>query len=159
MVFVPTPAPAHQGIVARILRRIGGPFDEDDDSGGWWILPEVDVELGAHLVLQPDVAGWRRERVPAFPYERPIRIAPDRVCEILSPANARRDRLQKVPIYLASGVPFLWIIDTAAPLLEAYKAQEQAWPRLEAWLDEDVACVAPFYAVELQLGRLLPPRP
>ena len=157
--FAPSPAPAHQGIGARILRRIGGPFDEDDDPGGWWILPKVDVELGPHRVLQPDVAGWRRERVPTFPYEQPIRIVPDWVCEILSPANARRDRLQKAAIYLDSNVPFLWIIDPVERLLEAYRAQEHAWLRLGAWSDEDVARVAPFDAIELQVGRLFPPGP
>lgn len=76
--FAPSRAPAHQGIGARILRRIGGPFDEDDAPGGWWILPEVDVELGPHRVLQPDVAGWRRERVPTFLPGAGARLAPAR---------------------------------------------------------------------------------
>lgn len=116
----------------------------------------MDVELGPHRVLQPDVAGWRRERVPTFPYEQPIRIVPDWVCEILSPANARRDRLQKAAIYLDSGVPFLWIIDPVERLLEAYRAQEHAWLRLGAWSDEDVARVAPLRCDRAPGGAALP---
>ena len=157
VVVAPSPSPRHQGIGSRLLRRIGGPFDEDDTPGGWWILHEVDVELGPHRVVQPDVAGWRRTRVPGYPTEQPIRTVPDWICEILSPSNAGRDRIVKAAIYLDSGVPFLWFADPEERLLEAFEAREGAWVRLGAWGNGDVARIAPFEAVELEVSRLFPP--
>ena len=59
--------------------------------GGWWIGSEIEVELAPHEVYLPDVAGWRVERMPE-PFEaRPVRIAPDWVCKVLSPSTADRD--------------------------------------------------------------------
>src|ERR1700722_19870050 len=67
IVVSPPPLPAHSRTQRSLARFIGGPFDDDDGrggAGGWWILTEVDVELGPHQVVRPDVAGWRRERLP-----------------------------------------------------------------------------------------------
>jgi Uma2 family endonuclease len=78
-----------QGSLCELLkppfqRGRGGP-------GGWWIVTEVEVEFGAHDVYRPDVAGWRRERVPERPRGRPVRIRPDWICEVLSASTAARD--------------------------------------------------------------------
>lgn len=159
IVFAPSPTPAHQRIGGGLSRRIGGPFDEDGDPGGWWILQEVDVELGRHRLVQPDVAGWRRERVPGFPSDRPIRIVPDWVCEILSPSNSSQDRVRKANLYLDAGVPYYWIADPMERVLEAFAAEGGRWVRLGAYTDGDRARIAPFEAVELDVGRLFPPLP
>jgi Uma2 family endonuclease len=159
ILFAPSPGPQHQGIGSRVLGFLGLPFDFDDNPGGWWILHDVDVELAPTTVLQPDVAGWRRTRVPDFPSERPIRILPDWVCEIVSPSSVRLDRLRKTAIYLEAGVPFFWIIDPEARLLEAFQALDGRWLRLGAWSEGDRARIPPFDAVELDVGRLFPPQP
>ncbi len=79
--------------------------------GGWWILTEVDVELAAHEVYRPDVAGWRRERVEQRPTGRPVTILPDFVCEILSESNAVNDQVDKFRVYAANGIPYYWMAD------------------------------------------------
>ncbi len=157
VVVAPSPAPGHQLIAGALGFFVGGPFGFDDDPGGWWILQEVDVELAPHRVVQPDVAGWRRSRVPSFPAERPIRVVPDWVCEVLSPSSARTDRIRKAAMYLEAGVGFYWIVDPDERTLEAWEASGGRWVRLGAWEEGDRARVAPFEAVELDVGRLFPP--
>jgi Uma2 family endonuclease len=160
IVVMPAPLPRHNRIARAIGRFVGGPFDDDDGyegPGGWWILPDVDVRLGAHDIVRPDVSGWRRARL-ASPWDvRPIDLAPDWVCEILSPSNAKLDRVDKAGLYASAGVPHYWIVDPAERILEAYALRDAAWLRLGAWSDGDVARIAPFDAIELDIGRLFPP--
>src|SRR5690606_14788511 len=88
------PLPRHSKAQGTLRRFIGGAFDDDDGfggPGGWWILLEVDVRLALHQIVRPDLAGWRRERLPE-PWEiRPIDTRPDWACEIVSPSNAAAD--------------------------------------------------------------------
>ena len=88
IVTTPASLPRHSKVQRALSRFVGGPFDDDDGRGGpggWWIFVEVDVELGPHDVVRPDLAGWRRERLPNPGKARPITVAPDWVCEVLSP--------------------------------------------------------------------------
>src|SRR4051812_20816417 len=72
-------------------RRAGG-----DKPGGWWILPEVEIELAPHEVYCPDIAGWRRDNTPERPSGLPVKPRPDWICEVLSPATASRDLVTKL---------------------------------------------------------------
>jgi len=76
MITPTSPLPRH-GRAQRVVGRIiGGAFDDDDGlggPGGWWILPEFDARLSPHDIVKPDIAGWRRERLPD-----PWDIQPDR---------------------------------------------------------------------------------
>jgi Uma2 family endonuclease len=154
----PSPLPRRGHIEGALSFSVGGPFQYDPTGpGGWWIVPEVDVELTPHDVVRPDLSGWRRERMPRFPAERPVRVVPDWACEIVSPFSARMDRLVKPSLYLRTGVPHLWIVDPDARILEDFEARDGAWLRLGGWSDGDVARIAPFDAVEIDVGRLFPP--
>ncbi|MEZ5579520.1 MAG: Uma2 family endonuclease [Candidatus Competibacteraceae bacterium] len=62
-------------------------------------------------MLVPDLAGWRRERMPRLPHDHRIEVVPDWVCEILSPSTAKTDRVIKMPVYARHGVPYLWLVD------------------------------------------------
>lgn len=100
----------------------------------------------------------------AEPLRRPvgwqeIAIVPDWVCEVLSPRTARRDRTTKSDLYLAAGAPHYWMLDTDQRILEAFEAQAKRWVRLGAWSDGDQARIAPFDAIELEVGSLFPPLP
>lgn len=148
---------AHGVVQSGLSWAVGGRFHFTDDPGGWWIVVEPEVALAPHEVYIPDLAGWRRERVPILPDDVPLAIVPDWVCEVTSPATARDDRLRKADGYLAGGVPFYWLVDIDARLIEALAAREGAWVRLGAWGEEARARIPPFDAVELDLTRLFPP--
>ncbi|MBK8996668.1 MAG: Uma2 family endonuclease [Myxococcales bacterium] len=155
------PSPEHARAQRALSRYVGGPFDDDDGRGGpggWWILTEVDVELERHEVVRPDLAGWRRERLPNPWGQRPIRVAPDWVCEILSPSDERRDRIHKAELYARSGVAHYWMVAPGERLVEAFALDRGAWLRLGAWSgDSGPARIPPFDSIELEVARLFPP--
>ena len=163
LVGPPGPLPRHGRVQRAMGRFVGGPFDDDDGHGGpggWWILPEVDVRFGPRDVVRPDLAGWRRDRLPSPWDTRPIDVTPDWVCEVLSPGNAANDRVKKRRLYAAHGVPHYWLIDPAARTLEALRCESPGSPWMEvgSYDDDSLARIAPFDAIELEVGRLFPPR-
>ncbi|MBZ5714492.1 Uma2 family endonuclease [Nannocystis pusilla] len=160
LVTQPGGLPDHGHAQLGMGRFIGGPFGDDTDGpGGWWILPEVDVRFTRHDVTRPDLAGWRRTRLPSPSGIRPIDVVPDWICEVLSPSNARHDRVFKARLYAAHGVPYYWLVDPAERILEAYVLKDSQWLVAGTWDDTAVARVPPFEAVELPVGRLFFPRP
>ncbi|EYF01484.1 Uma2 family endonuclease [Chondromyces apiculatus] len=66
--------------------------------GGWHILGEPELHLGEDVLI-PDIAGWRRERMPEVPDAPFFTLPPDGVCEVLSPSTATHDRFRKMPVY------------------------------------------------------------
>lgn len=158
--LMPRPRPPHGRSQAVLSSWLSAPFDLGEGGpGGWWIVIEPDIAFGPHDIVSPDLAGWRRSRLPELPQERPIELGPDWVCEVLSPSSARRDRLTKADLYLASGVPFYWLIDTDLRSLEALAAESGRWVRLGAWTDGQRAAIPPFEAVEIDVGSLFLPLP
>lgn len=142
-------ADAEVGLVSEIAgayrsTRRGGP-------GGWWILVEPGIGLPALDVAEivPDIAGWRRERMPELP-EKQIAVAPDWVCEILSPSTRRHDLLTKRPLYAEAGVTWMWIVDLDARTLTASRNHEGKWLELGVWSDADLIRAEPFDQVELR---------
>jgi Uma2 family endonuclease len=105
-------------------------------------------------VLVPDLAGWRRERMPEVPDTAAFELAPDWVCEVLSPSTAATDRTQKMPVYAREGVKYLWLVDPIAQTLEACRLEGGRWVVLGAWRDDARVRVEPFDAIELELGGL-----
>lgn len=163
LVTPPAPLPRHSLAQGATRRFVGGPFDDDDGRGGpggWWILLEVDVRLAPHDVVRPDLAGWRRERLVA-PWDlRPIDVRPDWICEVVSPSNAAHDRVTKRRLYATHAVPYYWIIDPEARTLEAlrFDPPTAAWFEVGSYDDASIARIAPFDAIELEVGRLFAPK-
>ncbi|GAC1351733.1 MAG: hypothetical protein NVS3B20_19220 [Polyangiales bacterium] len=160
IVVQPPPLPEHGRAQQALSRHVGGPFDDDSGRGGpggWWILIEVDVQLDEHETVRPDVAGWRRERLPEPWGKRPTIVVPDWICEIISPSNEAHDRVKKRRLYARFGVPFYWIVDPAARTLEALQLVSDRWVEVGSFDDAAVARIAPFEAIELEVGRLFPP--
>jgi Uma2 family endonuclease len=158
----PAPLPRHSRAQGALRRFIGGPYDDDDGRGGpggWWILLEVDVALGRHDVVRPDLCGWRRENLVEPWDARPIEVRPDWVCEILSPSNEAHDRVAKRKLYARHGVPFYWIVDPFERTLEAYRLHQGTWSDVGAFDDTAVVKIPPFDAIELELAVLFPPKP
>lgn len=160
IVIQPAPLPEHGRVQRSLGRFIGGPFDDDDGAGGpggWWIMLEVDVEFEPHEVVRPDLAGWRRERLVDPWGKQPIRTVPDWICEVLSPSNARHDRVHKAALYERHGVGYYWIVEPRERLLEAFQLREECWVRLGAWDAQCTARIPPFDDIELDVGRFFPP--
>jgi len=157
----PAPLPKHSKAQRALGSFIGRPFDDDDGHGGpggWWIFVEVDVQLGPHDVVRPDIAGWRRERLLTPAEQRPILVAPDWVCEVLSPSTAAHDRITKRDLYARSGVGYYWIVDVDVHTLEAFELVENRWLLIGTYGDDAVARIAPFGEVELAVGRIFLPK-
>ena len=152
--LLPSPSSHHQILIGNLNSELAPPFmrRRGGGPGGWWIIADVDVALGHHDVVRPDLAGWRWERHPTCP-QRPVTARPDWVCEVLSPSNARRDRQQKMELYRRAGVEFVWLIDPGLRLLEAYRLTGDLYTRLGAW-SEETAAIPPFEAVELDVADL-----
>lgn len=131
----PRPTPRHAVVSSGLGADLVGPFDRGRGGpGGWWILDEPELHLGAD-VLAPDVAGWRRTRLPQIPAEAFFTLAPDWVCEVVAPATERLDRGSKLPIYAREGVAHLWLVNPIAETNEAYRLEQSrccCWRRTSA---------------------------
>lgn len=161
IVSAPAPLPQHSNAQGAARSFLGRPFHDDDGRGGpggWWIFVEVDIALGPHDIVRPDLSGWRRERLAQPGKVRPIEVVPDWVCEIVSPSSAARDRVTKRNLYARSGIPFYWLIDPEARVLEALSLRDGIWVETGVYDDTATARIAPFEAIELEVGRLFLPR-
>lgn len=160
IVTVPAPLPQHSKPQGALRGFVGRPFDDDDGAGGpggWWIFLEVDVRFTIHDVLRPDLAGWRRERLPQ-PNVRPIDVVPDWICEVLSPSTSVRDRVDKKRLYAQHGVKHYWLVDPEARIVEALELEHGRWVDAGTFAAPDVARIPPFEAVEIPLARVFLPR-
>jgi Uma2 family endonuclease len=161
LVTAPAPLPRHAKVQGAARRFVGGPFDDDDGHGGpggWWIFVEVDVALSPHDIVRPDLAGWRRERLPRPGSVRPIQVIPDWVCEVISPSTAARDRVTKRALYARAGIAHYWLIDPDARVLEALALRDGVWVEVGVYDERSTARIAPFEAIELAIGRLFLPK-
>ncbi len=150
----PRPASPHVNVIFELGGLLRGPFRHGlGGPGGWWIFPEPEVHLGAE-VLVPDLAGWRRERLPETPRVAAFTVAPDWVCEVLSPRSARRDQVIKRAIYGENKVSFLWFIDPVRHVLEVLTLTDEGWLVDAIFTDDDEARAKPFDAVALPLATL-----
>jgi len=150
----PRPAPRHALASSRLGGDLIGPFDAGRGGpGGWWILDEPELHLADDVVV-PDLAGWRRERMPAMPEEAYFTVAPDWVGETLSPSTEHIDRGKKLRIYAREDVRNLWLINPAPATLEAYRLEAGRWVLLVTDSGDVVARIEPFDAIEIDLKRL-----
>ena len=153
---MPRPSAAHTGTSSGLAVLLGGPFRYGiGGPGGWLILEEPELHLGSEPdILVPDLAGWRRDR-GAVPNRGDtwFSIAPDWICEVLSPSTQKIDRTDKMEIYLREQVRHLWLIEPLAEVLEVYKNDGHEWVRKAAY-SSGRARVEPFDAVELDVGLL-----
>ncbi len=152
----PRPALRHATASSALGALLGSAFMFGHGGpGGWWILFEPELHLEAD-VLVPDLAGWRRERMPEVPDEAWCDIAPDWVCEVVSPSTGRLDRVRKMPKYAVQGVLHLWLVDPGVRTLEGYRLEQRRWSLIATHGDDDVSLIRaePFDAIELDL-RLL----
>lgn len=155
LVTLPRPAIPHAGVASILGMDLGGPFQRGRGGpGGWVILDEPELHLGADILV-PDLAGWRAER---FPGQRGayLTVAPDWVCEVLSPSTQRLDRVRKMPIYAREEVSHVWLVDPIAQTLEVFRRAEPLWALVATFGGDMTARAEPFDAIELELGTIWP---
>ena len=152
----PRPAMPHARASSSLGAKIGGPFDYDAGGpGGWWIIDEPELHLGEDILV-PDLAGWRRERMPDYPDTAYVTLAPDWVCEVLSASTRKLDLHGKRPVYAREGVGYLWLVDPTDRTLEAIELREGQWVLIASAQDADPVCIPPFDAVTFSLADLWP---
>jgi Uma2 family endonuclease len=150
----PKPAPPHVVAGSSLGFALGGPyFQGRGGPGGWWILDEPEMHLGAD-VLVPDVAGWRKTRMPHRPETAYFPLAPDWICEILSPSTEVIDRARKLAVYAREGVAHAWLVDPALQTLEVFRLETGRWVLLGTHVGDAVVRAEPFIEIDLEL-RLL----
>jgi Uma2 family endonuclease len=155
LVTHPRPAVRHANVASNLGGELYGPFRKGTGGpGGWIILDEPEVHLHGD-VLVPDLAGWRRERVPELPDGAAVEIVPDWVCEVLSPATAAVDRTDKMAIYAREQVRHVWLVDPVLCTLEVFRLlSSKTYEELAAWRGDATVRAEPFDAIELELSSL-----
>lgn len=151
------PAIRHANASSHLGGLLFGPFRVGRGGpGGWVIYDEPELHLGSEPdIVVPDLAGWHRERLAELPVDAAwISIAPDWVCEVLSPSTQAIDRAEKMDIYLRERVAHVWLVDPIARTLEVYRHGDGLWHRVVVHRDDASVRVEPFEAMELQLGLL-----
>jgi hypothetical protein len=154
LVTHPRPALRHASAASLLCARLLGTFGQGMSSvGGWVILVEPELHLDRDILV-PDLAGWRRERMPEIPDAAASELAPDWVCEVLSPSTSATDRADKLPIYARHQVMHAWLLDPLAQTLEVLKLTQQRWLLLDTHHRDTRVRAEPFEAIELELGAL-----
>jgi Uma2 family endonuclease len=152
----PRPASPHARAAAMIAGDFFGEFDrppgDPEGPGGWWLLFEPELHFGDD-VLVPDLAGWRRARLPSLPNVAAFVLAPDWVCEVISPSTGVIDRGRKMRVYAREGVEGLWIVDPILRTLEIYRLEAGRWVVAATHGGADVVRPEPFAEVEVRLAR------
>jgi Uma2 family endonuclease len=156
----PRPARRHTSVATNLGGELYGPLRRGvGGPGGWVILDEPELHLGSRPdILVPDLAGWRRVRMPdaigpddAPPY---YDLAPGWVCEVLSPDTEAIDRRDKMTVYAREGVAWPWLVDPETQTLEVYRLERGALRESARHRGDVRARIQPFDAVELDLAAL-----
>jgi Uma2 family endonuclease len=154
LITSPRPAARHAAAASALGEELGPPFKRGRGGpGGWVILDEPELHIVGQVMV-PDLAGWRRERMPEIPDVAFFELAPDWVCEVLSPSTAALDRTRKRHHYGRAGIRHLWLLDPVPQTLEAYRLDGEAWTLVASVAGDTKARIEPFDAVELDLAVL-----
>lgn len=151
----PRPAKPHMAAASALGEELGPPFKRGRGGpGGWIILDEPELHLGDDVMV-PDLAGWRRERMPQVTDEEAFfTLAPDWICEVLSRSTTRTDRGEKLPRYAREGVGHAWLVDPIARMLEELRLERGRWSIVATHRDAERVRAEPFDAIELDLSIL-----
>jgi Uma2 family endonuclease len=150
----PRPRLPHAAAQAAIHGTLWSRFDDGERGPeGWIVLTEPELHLAGAVVV-PDVAAWRRSRLPVLPDRPWLDVSPDWVCEVLSPSTERFDRTKKLRIYAEAGVAHAWLVKPTDRTIEVLRLRDGAWTIVGFCEDRAVVRVEPFETIDLELGRL-----
>jgi Uma2 family endonuclease len=152
------PSLRHGTAQAELAAEIAGAYglrSRGRGPGGWIFATEVEILFEPHQVYRPDVAGWRRERLPQLPEESPFTLRPDWVCELLSPSNKQNDLFKKLRTYRRCQVPHYWILDPEVEGLAIYRWTAEGYLLVLTAEGRERVRAEPFDAVEFSVHSLL----
>jgi len=150
----PRPAGLHATCAFSLGAEIGPPYQRRRGGpGGWLFMFEPELRLVGDTLV-PDLAGWRRERLPSVPDTPAVTLPPDWVCEILSPSTERIDRVKKLPAYARHGVVHAWLINPATRTREVFRREGTSWVLVATHADDAIVHTEPFDAIEIDLLHL-----
>lgn len=152
----PRPAPRHAIAASNLGAELIAPYSRAKGGpGGWWIIDEPELHFVRDTeVLVPDLAAWKRERMPELPPDQRVEVRPDWICEVLSPSTRSKDREIKMPVYARCGVPYVWLVDPTARTLEAYQLRGAELTRRGTFGADTSPAAAPFEAAVFRVGDL-----
>ena len=155
LITSPRPASPHAR-AASVMAQDLGPFDRRPGGpggpGGWWIFFEPELHLGPDILV-PDLAGWRRERMPVLVNVPYFELAPDWVCKVVSPSTGRIDRVRKMPVYAREQVRHVWLVEPLQRTLEVYRREGPRWVLVSTHDGEEQVHAEPFEAIALDINR------
>lgn len=158
LVVMPRPAPPHINAVSALSTLLNGPFQlQRGGPGGWWIQTEPELVLGIDADFEPvdpDLVGWRRERMPHLPETAAFDTVPDWICEVLSPSTEVHDRAEKMPFYARAGVEHACLVDPIERTLEAFRREGSVFRPTGTWRGDARVRVEPFDVIEIDLAHL-----
>ena len=152
----PRPAMPHALASSALGNDLGNPFQFGRGGpGGWWIIDEPELHFGEDILV-PDLAGWRRERMPIYPDAAYVTLPPNWACEVLSDSTRKVDLHGKRPIYAREGVGHLWLVEPTDRTLEAFELRDGQWVLIGSAKDDEPVNIPPFDAITFSLGDLWP---
>lgn len=148
----PRPAGPATAVESSMMSDLGARFSLGHGGpGGWLILVEPEIHVGEDIV-DPDLAGWRRDRLAMVPDAAFFTVIPDWVCEVLSPSTERFDRAEKLPLFARWGVRHAWLVNPRQRTLEAYRLENGGWRVVGVYQAHERARIEPFEQIELDLS-------
>lgn len=117
------------------------------------LLDEPELHLGADILV-PDLAGWRRDRMPEVRDEPYTKLAPDWACEVLSTRTAAFDRGEKLGVCARESVRHVWFLDPDPKILEVLRLGGETYRIVLTRAGDVVVNAEPFDAVALDLSAV-----
>ena len=146
LVLSPRPAIRHSLAASTLGAILGEPFGRGRGGpGGWWVLDEPELHFGEHVVV-PDLAGWRRERLPSVPVPRGSTSRPTgcaRCCRLLPRGSTEAASCGSTP---RPGSAHLWLLDPLEQTLEVLRLREGAWTIVDVLTGKATVRAEPFDA-------------
>ena len=147
--MAPAPSIAHQRVVGRLHARLaamlaGHPCEP-------FVAP-VDVKLGEHDVVQPDVVVVCRDEQVTDTH---IEGAPGIVFEVLSPRTSARDLREKKALYERAGVAVYVVIDPLERYALVFSLTDGGYDSGAVVAADEALVLAAPVAVEIPLAAVL----
>jgi Uma2 family endonuclease len=151
-----TPATVHQRIVGNLYWVMRNHL-QGRGLGEVFIAP-LTVILADTTVVEPDLVYVESQRA-GLVTDRGVRGAPTLAIEVLSPSTRTNDRGPKFQLYARYGIPYYWIADTDARVLEGFELATGAYRAAGRVQGTGRVALPPFPELVLDVDELWPPRP